>query len=194
MALFSKILPLFLSLLILSNCAFKEKKKQVVNSENKTCQTLLDELPQYKEEKALDKMSRAGKTGLHYLAVGTGAIADVVVIFSAGVAIGVTACSPFLIADSLNGGHSNATSSCVNTFLNQANFPELYDMPITTYVDGKTYKLTCPNLKVFESKLQEVLECRDSSLSAHEINWQVQKILKDKTLKKCIPHVTASTS
>ena len=192
MSLFSKFLPLCLSLLILSNCAFNKKKKQAVQDENKSCQTLLDELPQYKEEKPMDKVGRVGRTGLHYLAVGTGAIADVVVIFSAGVAIGVTACSPLLIADSLNGGHSNATAACVNNFLNRANFPELYDMPITTYVDGKTYKLTCPNLKEFESKLKEVLECRDSGLSAHEINWQVKKILKDRTLKKCIPHVTAN--
>lgn len=175
------------------SCAFKKKKEVTsAKSQTKSCQALLNELPEHLEQNTAQKVKTASKTGLHYLAVGTGAIADVVVIFAAGVAVGVTVCSPMLIADSLKKGNSNLTASCVNAFMRESTLPGLYDFPITNYVDGKTYQLTCPDLKEFQKKLGEVFKCRDSSHPQDQIHWQVNKILKDKTLRKCIPNAMAA--
>lgn len=184
-----KVFSLIIIVTILSSCAFKKKKELPSTSQNKSCQTLLSDLPKYKEQGALDKVGRITKSGLHYLAVGSGAIADVVIIFSAGIAVGLTVCSPALMADSYAGGNSNMAGACVEAFLREANLPKLYKFPITKYVDGKTYHLTCPNLTVFEEKLREVLKCRDESLSQSEIEWQLRKILSAQDLKKCLPDV-----
>lgn len=183
---------LFILSLLMWSCTHKAKTRQAQAVKDKrSCQALLNDLPSYKKENGVDVAKRASKTGLHYLAVGTGAIADVVVIFAAGIAVGVTVCSPMLIADSLAGGRSNATGACVDAFMKSGNFPGLYDFPITTFADGKTYHLTCPDFSEFEKKLTEVLKCRDNSLPPEQIKWQVEKILSDKTLKKCMPSVAA---
>ena len=173
---------LILSFTLLVSCTHNPPKV----GEAKSCHKLVQDLPKFKEQTLLKKIEKTGKSGLHYMAVGVGAVSDIVVIFSAGIAIGVTVCSPALFADSVNRGSSNMTSSCIHAFMNHFNFSEIYDFPITEFAINNTYQLTCLNLDLFEEKLKETLKCRDDSLSEDELKRRVRAITSDKKLNGCL--------
>jgi hypothetical protein len=141
------------------------------------------------EETELEQISRVSEetlsTGASYLVTGVGYASDIVISVVGSVAIGVTICSPIIMAEGVVRGSGDASAACIERAGNDI-FGDILDDGLGKNAHSNTASWRCSDVDHISKGLRRVASCLESKGERDKSLKQLKAILGTEKIKDCL--------
>lgn len=172
---------LIISLYFLTACSgIKDKESFNRHLDNEQCdRALLSNKPS-----ASMKVIDAVGTSASYTVSGLGYASDLIITVGAGVIIGVTLCSPLIIAEGAARSSGHISGQCFAEIAGAGMQNSFFNLGDSTYKN--TAKWRCPNMDVLSQGLRKVASCYEKKGQVDKSIEQLNKARYSKEFFDCI--------
>ena len=141
-------------------------------------------------EHELEKIARITKQGVgtsaSYLLSGVGYAGEVLVYTSGGLIFGVALCSPIMVVEGVTRSQAGFTGECISKVGGSIMEQGFDSKGVGNDIFQETATWRCEDVDHITKGLRKVTECMAKKGNTEGAKSQLQALLKDKTVRKCV--------